>query len=354
MSPLFTAAPEPALDAMFAAIEAGHYRIDAARTVLFLRARDGAALRRHATPQWRCEQSFRPFADALLQAGLRVGEASAGEHFAHVLLLPPRQRDEARALFARAVSHAGPDGRVLAAAANDAGARSLEDDLRQLAGPLECWSKQRCRVFWTAPGAAVDTDRLAAWAALDRLQPVAGGDYVSRPGLFSWDRIDRASALLAEALPTDLHGRIADLGGGWGYLSAELLRRCPAIDALDLYEAEARALPAAEHNLARANAGRATPAVIRLHWHDVTTGLPLRYDAIISNPPFHVGRADQPALGIAFIEAAAGALRADGTLWLVANRHLPYEATLQARFGRVRTVVDSDGFKVIEAREPRR
>jgi len=87
-----------------------------------------------------------------------------------------------------------------------------------------------------------------------------------------------------------------------------------------------------------------------VHWHDVTRGLPRRYDAIVSNPPFHQGRADLPELGRAFIDAAANALLPHGRLWLVANRHLPYEATLAARFNEVRTVVTQDGFKVIEAR----
>ena len=39
-----------------------------------------------------------------------------------------------------------------------------------------------------------------------------------------------------------------------------------------------------------------------------------------------------------------------GRLWLVANRHLPYEATLASRFADVRTVTVQEGFKVIEAR----
>ncbi|KAG0921461.1 hypothetical protein G6F32_015094 [Rhizopus arrhizus] len=65
--------------------------------------------------------------------------------------------------------------------------------------------------------------------------------------VFAWDRIDPASALLAEHLPADLAGRAAALGAGYGYLSRELLERCPKITALDLYEAEQRALALALH-----------------------------------------------------------------------------------------------------------
>ena len=89
---------------------------------------------------------------------------------------------------------------------------------------------------------------------------------------------------------------------------------------------------------------------VAFHWHDVTAGLPARCDVIVTNPPFHAqGRADRPDIGRAFIAAAADALQAGGRLWLVANRHLPYEDALGARFASVRTVAQAQGFKVIEA-----
>jgi 16S rRNA (guanine1207-N2)-methyltransferase len=78
-----------------------------------------------------------------------------------------------------------------------------------------------------------------------------------------------------------------------------------------------------------------------------------RYDVIVSNPPFHQGRADLPDLGRAFIAAAASALEPHGVFWLVANRHLPYEALLGARFASVRERAVGGGFKVYEASRPR-
>ena len=47
---------------------------------------------------------------------------------------------------------------------------------------------------------------------------------------------------------------------------------------------------------------------------------------------------------------AAKSLAPHGQLWLVANRYLPYEATLTALFSEVRGVADEGGFKVITAR----
>jgi 16S rRNA (guanine1207-N2)-methyltransferase len=343
-------AASAALEALFVPFSSGDLAFPVDARVLFLRARAGVILHRWPGTTWLCEQSFKPFAETLIRAGLHVGQLESGETFPVVLVLPPRQRDEARALFARAIAHAGPTGIVVASMPNAEGARSGEADLQRLAGPVSHLSKHKCRVFWTRPSAdGIDRDLLAEWAALDLPRPVADGRFVSRPGLFAWDRVDSASALLASQLPDTLSGRVADLGAGYGYLSAHLLRHCPQITALDLYEAEARALEPARINLALAASERESEVVVDVLWHDVTTGLPHRYDAIVSNPPFHQGRADQPDLGRAFIAAAADALLPGGCLWLVANRHLPYEATLEARFNHVRTVIVQDGFKVIEA-----
>jgi 16S rRNA (guanine1207-N2)-methyltransferase len=314
---------------------------------LFLRARDGWPLHERPLPGLACEQSFKPDADALQRSGFAVRATAEDDTWPLILLLPPRQRDEARALFAHALARLQPGGSIVAAASNDAGAKSAEADLARVAGPLVSRSKHKCRVFWTQPGTGTGDAELAAqWRALDAPRPIVGGRYTSRPGVFAWDRVDPASALLAEHLPADLHGRAADLGAGYGYLSIELLQRCAGITALDLYEAEGRALELARTNLAPF-AQRLVP---EFRWHDVTAGLPERYDVIVSNPPFHAqGSAERPDIGRRFIAVAAEALRPGGRLWLVANRHLPYESVLDASFGSTRLVAQRDGFKVVEA-----
>ncbi len=315
-------------------------------SALFLRAQHGWPLSAQALPGLVCEQSFKPEFDSLEKSGHAVRSTGDGSRFPLVLVLPPRQRDEARALFAHAIARTAPGGIVVASMANDAGAKSGESDLARLAGRLQVISKNKCRAFWTSPLQGVRDHALAAqWSTLDAPRPILDGRFVSRPGLFAWDRVDVASALLAAQLPGDLHGRGADLGAGYGYLAAEVLARS-AHATMDLFEAEARALELARLNLAAfASRGAAT-----FHWHDVTTGIPGHYDFIVTNPPFHAqGRSDRPELGMAFIAAAAAALEPGGRLWLVANRHLPYESVLNVNFGTTRLVAQQQGFKVIEA-----
>lgn len=345
---------EPVLEALLLPLALGDVRIPHDGRVLFLRAREGFALREAAGPGWLCQQSFKPFAQQLEQHRLTVGEPGGGERFGLVLVLPPRQRDEARAVFARAVHMAGASGIVMACVPNAEGSKSAQADLSALAGEVQHRSKHKCRIFWTRTlGQGVDAALLQTWLALDQPQRNSAG-FLSRPGLFAWDRVDAASALLARHLPEDLGGHVADLGAGYGYLSTQLLQRCPGVTAIDMYEAEARALQPARENVLEAMQSLGREPRIGTYWHDVTQGLPAKYDAIISNPPFHQGRADLPELGRAFIMAAAQALQPQGRFWLVANRHLPYESVLAAHFNQVRSVVVEDGFKVIEAMGVRR
>jgi 16S rRNA (guanine1207-N2)-methyltransferase len=338
---------DPALETLFLPFAEG--RLDwpsEGATAMFLRARDGWPLHQQPLPGLVCEQTFKPEADALSQAGFAVNVGDAQKTYDLVLILPPRQRDEARALLARAVAMVKPGGRVVVSQSNDEGARSSEADLAKLTGDVASMSKNKCRVVWTASLARLDAPLIADWQQLDAVRPIADGRFVSRPGIFAWDRIDVASTLLAQHLPASLSGRAADLGAGFGYLSAELLTRCPGVTTLDVYEAENRALELARVNLKQYE----SRAKLDYRWHDVSIGLPDEYDVIVTNPPFHAQRGiDRPDIGKRFIAVAADSLRPGGKLWLVANRHLPYELVLSENFESVRTVVQQHGYKIIAA-----
>lgn len=330
---------DPALAALMLPLQDGS--LDRRAQTLFLRARWHPALNGFAAGTLSCSQSLLPAAEALAQAGLLLPVA-ANQRFENVLALPPRQREESRALVAQAVERVMPGGTVVLSALNDEGARSMQGDLELLCGEVHSRSKFHCRVV-QAQVDRIDRGLLADWLKLDAPRHILNGTFWSRPGVFAWDHIDRGSALLLQHLPHDLAGHGADLGAGIGVLARAALAQNTAITALDLIEAEQRALDLAQRNLQ-------SDARARFIWADVTRGLQERYDFILSNPPFHLGRADAPGLGSRFIEVAADALHPKGMLYLVANRHLPYETTLQA-FRSREVLVETGGFKVIKAQK---
>lgn len=311
--------------------------------VLMLNAQASAVLPAQAR-DWRLQQDFRPFVEALARAGLDAApELPAGE-FDVVLLPAPRQRQHGRALLAQAWTRLALGGVLVACAGNDAGGRSLQADLEAMAGFARSLSKHRCRASWAVKEGEGDSALVREWLQAD--EPAARSSGLqSRPGVFAWDRVDAGSALLATQLPSDLAGHGADLGSGHGYLSTQVLARNAGVRALDLYEADARALA-----LARTNLAAFEGIAFEFHWHDVARGLAREgYDFIVSNPPFHSGRAEEPAIGRAFIAAASAALRPEGRLLMVANRKLPYESALEEGFSSSRVLAQAQGFKVIEA-----
>src|SRR5690606_17737542 len=174
-------------------------------------------------------------------------------------------------------------------------------------------------------------------AGAPRLVP--GLDAWSQPGVFAWDRVDAGTLLLAEHLPP-LKGAGADLGSGYGALATVALAS-PAVTALRLIDLDRRAVEAARRNVTDPRAS--------FDWADARTAEANGdLDFVVMNPPFHDGGAEDRRLGQAFIRQAAAMLKKGGVLWLVANRHLPYEADITAAFKRSQPVADKGGYKVIE------
>ncbi|MBD3764311.1 MAG: class I SAM-dependent methyltransferase [Rhodobacterales bacterium] len=282
---------------------------------------------------------FRPAHEAQAARGLTVARDLPPGMTAAILCLP-RARDQARALL-QALAAALPPGAPLAVDGQKTdGIEALWRDLRDLGmAPGAPLSKAHGKLF-VLPAAPLPAD----WAAADR---VVEGGFVTRPGVFSADGPDAGSALLAAALPAGLRGRVIDLGAGWGYLAARALATAPGITRLDLVEAEADALDCARRNVT-------DPRAV-FHWADATRFRPDRpADHVLCNPPFHAGREADPTLGAAFIAAAAAMLAPDGTLWLVSNRHLPYEPVLTARFRTVDDLGGTSRFRLTRAHRPLR
>lgn len=337
-------------DRLALAFEAGALTLPPSGDVVVLRA--AAPILAEALPRERLlfESSFKPVHDALVAAGLRT-TARAEAPAALVALTIGRARAETLGDIARALALLPPGG-VLAL--DGAKTDGIDSAARALAAvlPLEgSFAKAHGRVVWTRRPQSLPPDLLppeaAAWAAAAAPARNAAG-FLTAPGMFSPEAPDPGSLRLAAAVAGRLSGRVADLGAGWGWLAAQALADNPGIAAIELYEAEGRALDAARVNVPDPRAG--------FHWADVRA---LRregpgFDAVISNPPFHQGRAAEPELGAGFIAAAARIVKPQGRFFMVANRQLPYEAALDAAFARWEKIAEDGAFKMFRADRPRR
>ena len=288
-------------------------------------------------PAERCDiiHDFKPFCEAWAARGYKVLQAPEGPYAAALLCLP-RAKSDARALIAEAC--AATEGTVVIDGQKTDGVDSLFKAMKPrvtVSGPV---TKAHGKLFWISEPAA---DFFADWA---QGPAQTEGGFWTAPGVFSADAVDLASALLVDGLPERLGAQVADLGAGWGFLSAHILTR-PDVERVHLVEASHIALECARRNVPDPRA--------QYHWADATTWSPgHKMDSVVMNPPFHTGRAAEPQIGQAFVATAARILSSHGHLWMVANRHLPYEAELKKQFAQVEEIGGDARFKLFHATRP--
>ncbi len=284
----------------------------------------------------RCQiiTGFRPSFEAFAAQGFACSSAPEGR-FVAAVVFAARAKSLNLSMIASACS--GTSGPVVVDGAKTDGIESILKLCRARQDVSPALSKSHGKLFWITGGPGLED-----WLQEKPTRLPEG--FVTAAGVFSADGIDPGSQLLAGHLPKKLGRTVADLGAGWGYLSAELAKN-PDIEDLHLVEAEKDALDCARINVPDPRA--------RFHWADALRWRPdAPLDTIVMNPPFHTGRAGDPDLGRRFIETAAQCLKPKGQLFLVANRHLPYEAKLATLFRDVTLLTDDNRFKVLRGLGP--
>lgn len=276
-------------------------------------------------------QLFKPSFDALSAAGFGVTTEAKGPYAAVVVMLP-RSKAQARDWVAHAMELTS--GSVIIDGDKTDGVASVYADMRKRAAVGEAFSKAHGKTFSILSDKAAFTD----W----RTAPAKNADgFVTTAGVFSADKVDPATTLLIDLLPDNLGKSVVDLGAGWGALSRAILQRA-SVQKLSLVEADLAALTCARANI--------TDPRAEFIWADAKDWRGAqRADTVVMNPPFHEGRSGDPAIGQEFIRAAAANLQPSGTLFLVANRHLPYEATLAQSFAKVIELGGNKQYKVLSA-----
>lgn len=274
----------------------------------------------------------------IIPGSTRLDDIPAGSCEGLVMVAPPGSL-ERRYEVARALDVLRPGAPYTILAPKDRGGARLGKELRTFGCDPNEDARRHHKICSGVRPASITG--LAEALADGGPQRVAETGMMSQPGLFSWDRLDPGTALLIETLPA-LAGMGADLGVGYGALSRAVLASSRVI-ALHGIDVDWRACAAAASNL--------DDPRFSTHWHNLAadgTGFE-GLDFVVTNPPFHATGREDRGLGQTFIEQASRSIRRGGRAYVVANRHLPYEAVLTGHFLRWDVLAEQGGYKVIEA-----
>ena len=166
----------------------------------------------------------------------------------------------------------------------------------------------------------------------------------SRPGVFSWDRLDEGTRQLLDVMSIGPRDSVLDLGCGYGILGLAAAKLAPDV-LVTLIDADINAL-----NASRCTAGINAIANYQVLASDVTSAVSdQEFDVVLANLPFHLAHRTDYGIAKQFVWGAFSVLRPNGRCLLVANRFLPYEGIIQNVFGNVVVVQESRQYKVLSA-----
>jgi 16S rRNA (guanine1207-N2)-methyltransferase len=173
-----------------------------------------------------------------------------------------------------------------------------------------------------------------------------GMEFLSKPGVFGWNKVDRGSALLVEqtrqlfnSAPQAQLNDVLDLGCGYGYI------------LLATRDLPFRTRTATDNNAAAVLAATANfecqQLAVTVTLDDCGAALKQHFDLVLCNPPFHQGFASSRDLTEKFLQQIRHLLTKEGQVLLVVNQFIPLEKIAAEHFGSVETLCSTESFKVV-------
>ena len=160
-------------------------------------------------------------------------------------------------------------------------------------------------------------------------------------GVFSKQHIDPGSEILCKSLP-ELHGRVLDMGCGWGAMTVMALARFPALD-VTMADVNERALDLVGN--VQKN-GMQAKAVLSDGFERVEG----EFDAVMTNPPIRAGK----AVIYRMFEDAKAHLAEGGRLFLVIRKQQGAPSALKflkELYAEAETIERDGGYWVIACKK---
>lgn len=170
---------------------------------------------------------------------------------------------------------------------------------------------------------------------------------INHANVFSREQLDIGTRFFLQHLPTQLAMRdIVDLGCGNGVVGLIAAERNPQA-SVHFFDESFMAVASARQNFIAAFGGK------RVAHFNVQNGLEAlaqaSVDMVLCNPPFHQQQTVGDQLAVSLFRQAYKALKKQGELWVIGNRHLGYQVNLHQLFGNFSVMATNSKFVIIKA-----
>jgi 16S rRNA (guanine1207-N2)-methyltransferase len=245
------------------------------------------------------------------------------------------------------------NGRIFLSGSNDEGIRSVSDDLEALYNKTNVVDYKKGNRLISA-NEKRDFLELPDWFSAPGLSPGTWKEiqapYLPNhmtlstlPGLFSANLLDRGTCFLLDHVSIKPGEVILDFGCGWGAIGIWAAIR--SAGQVDMIDNNLLAIACAERNCVRL--GLKNVAVFASD--NISAVMNKRYDCILSNPPFHIGRKVDYSITNHFISQSSQVLKKHGKLIIVANSFIRYDRKLQEYFKRVSCLAADANYQIWQA-----
>ena len=281
-------------------------------------------------------------------------QAVHGQTFDCVLALLPKSRAVWEQTVVDAATLLRDGGDFFLAGANNAGIKSAAKHVEKVFGNVHVVAyRAGCRVLRAVKGLETrpPASEYYAWSTIQATVRDHTFSYVSKPGIFSWQRLDDGSRMLIEAMqdqPLRADDQVLDIGCGAGVLTLVAAQQAHEGHVTGV-DADCRAVEATRRTLAL---GEATNAEALLS--DCVSAVSDRaFSAVVTNPPFHKQQSTSYATARQIIHDAHQVLRKRGRFYLVANAFLKYQPLIEETFGNVQLLRQNNRYRVWYATKQR-
>lgn len=258
-----------------------------------------------------------------------------------VVIYFPKSKQEYTFLLAMLAPHMQEGATLLVVGENKGGVRSTTKLSTSIAdNAMKVDSARHCSLFSMPMDKPAQPFQLEKWfSEFDITVANTTLTVASLPGVFSSGTLDKGTKLLLENLPSSLQGKVLDFGCGAGIIGAFVKLKHPET-SIEMLDVSAYAIASAQKTLTL------NQLEGKVFASDGLSNVNQKYQAVISNPPFHQGVKTNYETTETFLTDISQHLNKKASLTIVANSFLRYVPIIKERVGIPQTLAKADGFSI--------